>query len=39
MRIPDDDIIEGIGRNGEFIFFNGRYRLKIAKLLKLKKIL
>lgn len=38
MRKPDDDITVGIGRNGEIIFFDGRHRLNVAKLLKLKRI-
>jgi len=38
FRKFDDDITVGIGRNGEIIFFDGRHRLNIAKLLKLNKI-
>ncbi len=38
IRKEDDDITVGIGRNGEKIFFDGRHRLNIAKLLKLEKI-
>lgn len=38
MRMPDDDITVGIGRYGEIIFFDGRHRLNVAKLLKLTKI-
>lgn len=38
FRKYDDDITIGIGRDGEIIFFDGRHRLNIAKLLKLKKI-
>ena len=38
VRKPDDDITVGISRNGDIIFFDGRHRLNIAKILKLKKI-
>ncbi len=38
FRKTDDDITVGIGRNGEIIFFDGRHRLNIAQLLKIKKI-
>jgi len=38
IRKPDDDITVGIGRDGEIIFFDGRHRLNVAKLLNLKKI-
>lgn len=35
---PWDEIRIGIGRNGEYIFLDGRHRLSIAKVLELKKI-
>jgi len=38
IRKIDDDITVGIGRKGDIIFFDGRHRLNVAKLLKLKKI-
>ena len=38
VRKLDDDITVGIGRDGEIIFFDGRHRLNVAKLLNLKKI-
>ena len=38
IRKEDDDITVGIGRNGDIIFFDGKHRLNIAKLLKLEKI-
>ncbi len=38
IRKEDDDITIGIGRYGDKIFFDGRHRLNIAKLLKLEKI-
>ena len=38
MRKSDDDVTVGIGRDGEIIFFDGRHRLNIAKILKLKRI-
>lgn len=38
LRKEDDDITVGIGRKGDIIFFDGRHRLNIAKLLKIKKI-
>jgi hypothetical protein len=37
-RNPDDDITVAIGRDGDVIFFDGRHRLNVAKLLNLKKI-
>ena len=38
IRKSDDDITVGIGRDGDIIFFDGRHRLNIAKILKLKRI-
>ena len=38
IRKPDDEITVGISRNGDIIFFDGRHRLNIAKILNLKKI-
>jgi len=38
FRKYDDDITVGIGRDGEIIFFDGRHRLNIAKILKLNRI-
>lgn len=38
FRKYDDDITVGIGRDGEIIFFDGRHRLNVAKILKLNKI-
>ena len=38
FRKYDDDITVGIGRNGEIIFFDGRHRLNVAKILKLNRI-
>jgi len=38
FRKADDEITVGVGRNGVIIFFDGRHRLNIAKLLKIKKI-
>lgn len=37
-KIVDDYISVNIGRNGEFIFNNGRHRLSFAKILKIEKI-
>jgi len=38
IRKVEDDITVGIGRDGNLIFFDGRHRLNVAKLLNLKKI-
>jgi len=38
LRKEDDDITVGISRKGDIIFFDGRHRLNIAKLLKIEKI-
>lgn len=35
---PNDEIIVKIGRNGDFLFYNGIHRLCIAKILKIDKI-
>ncbi len=35
---PNDEIIVKIGRNGDFLFFNGIHRLCISKILKIDKI-
>ena len=38
FRKYDDDITVGIGRDGEIIFFDGRHRLNVAKILNLNRI-
>lgn len=38
IRKVDDDITVGISRKGDIIFFDGRHRLNIAKLLNVKRI-
>ena len=38
FNVEFDEIDVNIGRNGEFLFQNGRHRLSIAKILHIKKI-
>ncbi len=37
-KLDVDEVTVNIGRNGEILFFDGKHRLSIAKILKIKKI-